>query len=220
MHTRKKIILDFDGTIFRLFTNYDLGKEAIKLQEMFKQYDIDFDCNLDPFVAFNIALNTNNHIKEEVLYKVNEIITKAEIAALDSGVLVPGFLEFIEFSNEFNFSVSVVSNNSKECIDEFFNRFFCNIKIPCIGRIWNKPQYMKPNTYLLETMCDKLHASNKDVIFIGDNPRDYECAIKFNCEFIGMAPTLAKKKRILENTSNIKVLSNFYELIDYLKKNI
>ena len=89
-------------------------------------------------------------------------------------------------------------------------------KIDIIGRIPNRPDLMKPNTYMLEESIKRLNCNKEEVIFIGDNSRDGECAYKFGCEFIALTPTKSKKERMLKKFPNINLVNDFYELKEFL----
>lgn len=215
MHYGKKIILDFDGTIFRLFANYNMDSTILKLQKIFQAYHINFDLNDDIFDAFSLASCLEKAIREKVLYEINEIITKIEIDALDSGILVTGFLDFLDYIKKNKMTLAIVTNNSKECVELFFQKYCGETTFPILGRIWNRPECMKPDVYLLKEMSKQLNSSNKEIVFIGDNPRDYECAKSFQCEFFGLTPTESKKKRMTQYTNEIEIFNDFYELINY-----
>ncbi|TDQ51123.1 D-glycero-beta-D-manno-heptose 1,7-bisphosphate 7-phosphatase [Permianibacter aggregans] len=41
----------------------------------------------------------------------------------------------------------------------------------------------KPNSGMLENICTNLHFHPSEVLFVGDNHSDYECAKRFGCDF-------------------------------------
>ena len=216
MHSKiKAIILDFDGTIFRLFTNTNLNNTVLELHNYLSQYDIDFSLDNDAFDAFKIAFECNNPKKEEILLEVNKIITNVEIESIDKGILINGFFEFIDYVYNNDFKLIIASNNSKECILKFLSKHNLE-KIDIIGRIPNRPDLMKPNTYMLEESIKRLECSKEDVVFIGDNSRDGECAFEFGCDFIALTPTKSKKERMLKKYPNVMLVNDFFELIELL----
>ena len=69
------------------------------------------------------------------------------------------------------------------------------------------------DTFMLEKMCELLSLSNKEICFVGDSVRDYDCAFKFGCRFIGMAPTVGKKEKLQNSIGESVIVENYIELI-------
>lgn len=217
----KTIILDFDGTIMRLFTNYDLKQTALMVHNYLKEYDVDFAPEKDVFDAFSLVSSKSlpSSLKEKLLDAVNKILTKAEMEALNSGIITEGFDDFIAFVNKHNLKLGIASNNSGECILEFLNRFCKDLNVPVVGRVARHPELMKPNTYSLEQIATLLSTKNDDIVFVGDNIRDYQCAKSFGADFIALTPTPKKRERIISNgldTKKVKIVNDFRELIGIL----
>lgn len=85
------LVFDFDGTMCRLFSNYDLHATVLQLCSAMKKYNIDFSQERDSFDVFSAI--TNDHslsadAKKAALTEANDIITSAEIDAVDSGEVV------------------------------------------------------------------------------------------------------------------------------------
>lgn len=220
MYNKKYIILDFDGTIFRLFTNYNLNRKIPEIIEMFNKYGINANGISDVFDGFKILAMLNDaKLKESLCKELNDKVIQYELEALKSGILIDGFLNFLSYCQENNFKIAIVTNNSNECIEAFFMLYKINYDIPVVGRIYNKPEYMKPDTHLLSIMCDKLNVKANDIVYIGDNYRDYTCAINYNCDFLAMTPTISKKQKLIEKALNLTYFNNYNELILFLKNN-
>lgn len=214
----KAVVLDFDGTIFRLFANTDLSSTVIELYDYLSKYNIDFSLNNDAFDAFKIVYDCNISNKEEILFEINRIITKKEVDAIEEGILIDGFFEFVDYLYQKNLKVIIASNNSIDCISRFLCKYKLN-NIDIIGRIPNRPDLMKPNTYMLYESVKRLNCNKEDIVFVGDNIRDYECANEFRCKFIALTSTKNKRKRILNKIPNVNAVDNFFELIKVLDKN-
>ena len=217
----RKIVLDFDGTICRLFANYDLNAVNERVGVLMKDFDIDFPVTLDLFDSFNyVSEFAKPHQKQELLLSLDEIITEVETEALESGIIIAGFYEFLDFAKSENICIGIASNNSEKCIREFLNKYCDYIDIPVAGRDPLHPELMKPDSYILEKICNKMECTNKDVVFIGDNIRDYECAKKYDTDFIALTPTSKKYERIVENgldVNRINIVKDFFELIALLR---
>ena len=218
MYSAKKIVLDFDGTIFRVFTNYDLKKVARKIYGLLSDYQTTFRTDSDAFDAFGSIMNADLPAakKRQLLRQVDEWLIEAEMEALDSGILIDGFWEFVEAAKKKKIDIAIVSNNSAACIKEFLYRSNTEYTIPVLGRIGVHPERMKPDSYMMEEMSRILKCSNDEIIYVGDNHRDYECALRFRCQFIGMTPTPAKKERLHKKAPNITTVDDFFELMQML----
>ena len=210
----KAIILDFDGTIFRVFTEaYDISTTTQAINELLEKYGIEFSPESDIFDSFYaVTFSANDEkTKEKVLQQVDNLVTTAEIEALSTGILTEGFDNFLKEAEKHRKVLAVVSNNSEKCI----NRFLSDNKIkkmPVLGRIGTHPELMKPHVYLLETMCADLGLTKDEVVFIGDNPRDYLCAKNFGCGFIALTPTEKKKNRFVKSLPKVPLVEDFYGL--------
>lgn len=218
MYSSKKIVLDFDGTIFRLFTNYNLQTLVDRIYELLKDYPTAFQKNSDVFDAFFDVLQANISKNEKIalLKQIDSWLIAAETEALKTGIPVNGFFEFLKLAKKSGTSVSIVSNNSVDCIKNFFDLFKVQLDIPVLGRAGTHPELMKPNTFMLEEISRMLNCDKDDVIFIGDNYRDYECASNFGCHFIGMTPTASKKERLCEKVGDLTTVNNFFELSEII----
>lgn len=215
---RPIIILDFDGTITRLFARCDLSVLSNSIASMFASYGLSFDSTLDPFDAFSFVHSSHIENKDEIFASLDQLFTKAEIEAINSGITVNGFECFMKFAQENTIRLGVVSNNSQACIKEFFKRNYKNVHIPIIGRIPNRPDLMKPSGYMLKQICTNENWDVNNVIYIGDNPRDYICANTVGCRFIGLTPTIAKRNRFKDSALDFPIFDDYLQLITYLKK--
>ena len=210
----KGIILDFDGTIFRLFTDaYDLGRTAQTLHALLEKYGIDFSPERDAFESFYTVVSSDKdeNVKKEILRQVDNIVTTAEIEALSSGILVEGFDYFLKEVKKHGKILAIVSNNSEKCINTFLSEHKIE-EMPVLGRIGTHPELMKPHAYLLEAMCANLGLAKDEVVFVGDNPRDYQCAENFGCKFIALTPTERKKNRFVKAVPRVQFVEDFYGL--------
>lgn len=212
------IILDFDGTITRLFARSDLSILSSRIASMLVTYGLSFDIMRDPFDAFPFVYYSHIDNKAEVLTSLERLFTDAEIEAIDSGIIVNGFGDFIAFAQRNSISLGIVSNNSQVCIKEFFERFYANFHIPIIGRIPTRPDLMKPSSFLLKQICTNENWDEKNTIYIGDNPRDYICADAIGCRFIALTPTIGKRKKFKESELDFPIFDDFLQLIAYLKE--
>ena len=87
-----------------------------------------------------------------------------------------------------------------------------------VGRVANHPEYLKPNPWSVLEVAKKMECEANEIIFVGDAPRDYECAKVVPCDFIGIAYSDIKKLKLQALTPAIDVIVKDYkELINILR---
>lgn len=213
------IVLDFDGTMCLLFKNFNLQNTVCILHNEMKKIGVNFPLTQDAFDVFDTV---SAQIKDEgekisAFFIANEILTAAELEAVDSCKIVPGLIETIEYFYSSGISIGIASNNSEECIKKFIGLYFPNMLISVTGRIGVKPDLMKPCPWSLKETISKLQKEEKKTVFVGDTKRDYLCATQTKCRFFGMAPTEKKKERLLKILPSETIFGDYYELQNYLK---
>ena len=220
MHLKKQIILDFDGTVCKLFENYSLESVKREIAATVSKYGIDFSQGNDAFDIFNVlkSADIEESKRDFLLSKVDTLLTEAENGAAENCGAIDGFLDFLEWAKKCGKTVSFASNNSESCIKAYLARHKVTGDIKIVGRIGTHPELMKPNPYVLEKACEMLGCKSSDAVFIGDHPRDYECAKSFNTSFIGMVPTESKRSRMEAYAKTIPLANDFYDLAKLLSK--
>lgn len=211
-------IFDFDGTIARLFANTDLHKTSEKISEAMKKYGVNFDKERDAFDVFALIGNSDDADidKEEALLEADHIISEMENEAVESCEIIQGAVEFIESLVISGEKVAIATNNSSYCIEKFAAKYFKGMDITIVGRYALAPDKMKPNPYCLERVAELTGCDKQEMVFIGDNPRDYECARGFGCEFIGMAPNDYKYSRFKHYIEEKDIVRSYLELTNII----
>lgn len=210
-------IFDFDGTMCRLFSNYDLTKTAELLHIEMDTYGILFDSSCDTFDVFDtIVAQTKDGdlVRTKAFFAANSILTQAECDAVSTGEIVPGVNAVLPFLVSNGYKVGIATNNSAECVEKFMDIYMPNIDIPIIGRVGQSPELMKPNPWSVNTVSEELGVPTEKVIFIGDTKRDFDCSKNVNCHFIGMAPTKIKQEKLLRILPEKEIVRDFYELLN------
>jgi len=217
---KKMVILDFDGTICRLFEGYGLRKVSNKLHNEMKLMDIDFSEDEDCFEVFRaIAQQTHegSKLREWAYLIAHEIIMEAECEAVDTGLDVIGVMEFINFLLQYGVKIGIATNNSEECVKKYLENKGISKMIPIVGRQALHPEYMKPNSWSLTSVLKKTGTNYDETIFIGDSLNDYCCAKKYAVHFIGMASTDKKKKRLQSIEDNIEIVEDYFDILYHFK---
>lgn len=213
------LIFDFDGTMCRLFKNYDLESVKHTLHESMQKYGVNFSVRLDAFDVFmEIIRQTDNEtgVRELALLEADCILTATEEAAVLTGEHVKGVEIVFPQLVLAGYTVGISTNNSAACVETFLKRYCPGITVPIVGRVGAKPELMKPNTWSVEEILKLLNCHPENAIFIGDTQRDFDCAQRVGCQFIGMAATEIKRGRLLKILSSNHIVSDYFKLIDRL----
>ncbi len=203
------LLFDFDSTMFFLFKNYDRKPLVLKLNNTLKKYGLEEVSDRNFFNCFLSAKDNKECLKE-----INEIIVEAELDAVDKGYHVDGFKEIFPILLN-KYSIGIVSNNSKECIDKYMEKYHNGLSLPFFGRIPLRADLLKPNPYLLEQALKYFNVKKEECLYIGDNFIDYLAANEIGIPFLGMAYLERKQNTFKEN--NIPYVKNYYELMEVLK---
>lgn len=186
------IILDFDGTMCKLFEQYDLKQVSRLLRKKMALMNIDFSEDKDCFEVFNSIVQQTDESSDQrrtAFLVADKIISDAECEAVETGTDVDGIKDFIDLLLKYNMSVGIATNNSEDCVRKYFDIKGMIKNIPIVGRQALHPEYMKPNTWSVSTILDRLGSTSAEAIFIGDGLNDYICAKELSMSFIGMAST-------------------------------
>lgn len=209
------LVFDFDGTMCRLFRNYDLNRTKAELHDRMYQHGYDFPLDNDPFDVFQLIGNRTDlytEQKTELFEEMNAVLVSAELEAVQNCELVNGVTEMLPYFQAVGYQIGVATNNSPECVSEFLDLYCGGLTIPIVGRVGSRPELMKPNGWSLIEVLKKMDCVVDNTLFFGDTQRDYECARNVGCRFIGVAPTEQKLKRLQHIKPEIEIVSDFFEL--------
>lgn len=209
------IVLDFDGTMCRLFHNYDLKETVKTLKRAMQDFDIVFDLSKGAYDIFKeIVFQTSNDLfkRKKALEISDLILTNAELDAVKTCEPINGVAEVLPYLLTKGYSIGVSTNNSKECVHAFLEKYCNGINLPIVGRNGLKPELMKPNTWPLENIIEILEGDPLNAIFVGDTKSDFCCAKKVGCKFVGMAITKKKCEILQEILLPNQIVSNYFEL--------
>ena len=217
------IVLDFDGTMNFLFRNYDLSETIKTLNTKLQFWDVDFKTNSDAFDVFQIIskqLSQNSKARIQAYTCADTILANAEMMAVETCAIVPGFSETIRLIHEKGYKIGVSTNNSERCVRRFLHRIIpeFEFEISVAGRIGNHPEWMKPNMWSIKNVAAQIGTTTKELLFVGDSASDYIASKNAMCDFVGMAATPSKKEKLLNILPEQQIVSDFYELLSYLDR--
>ena len=213
------IVFDFDGTMGHLFANYDLSSIVMYLHQTMKTFDIDFDISYDAFDVFKVIIDkTHDDIlkREKALIVADTILTNAEIEAVETCKLINGVNEVIPYLIKRGYRIGIATNNSKECVLSFLNKYCDGLDLMIVGRNRLHPELMKPNTWALDKVIKDLDGLPINTIFIGDNKRDYICAKKVGCKFLGLVSNEKKKEGLKDLLMPSQMVVDYFDLLHVL----
>ncbi len=213
------LVFDFDGTICQLFVNYDMKDVVVTLRDKMKSYGIEFSIEKDIFDVFSEVIRQTEEgsdTREKALFDANQLLTAAETDAVNSGIPVNGVDSAISIFEKKGVPVGISTNNSIQCVEAFLHKNCQNAIIPTAGRVGTKPELMKPNPWSILEVLKKMNRKPENTIFVGDTQRDYFASVNAGCDFIGMAPTVKKRQRLLEILPENYIVSDFNELLTLL----
>lgn len=187
---------DFDGTLVDFF-DYDAIKELSGILNTVLDligYDIFYD---NPFDLFDRIIEDDTFVsekKEYLLKSIHKTISEYESSLINEATFIDGARETILKLYHKGVDIGVVTNNDEQVVKRFLD-YKTGVQIPVFGRKEASLYYMKPNPYLLIQFSDYFKCSISDITFIGDSPKDYECAKSINCLFIPLAIRTNKREQ-------------------------
>lgn len=214
---KSAVILDFDGTICRLFEGYDLRRVKAELCRSLSRYKVELSDSQGCFEAYGaICRQLSRDVGErtEALMAADQILMEAECQAVETGVDVEGVRAFMERCLEAGIALGIATNNSEKCVEKYLRSRGMGGEIPIAGRDGNHPERMKPNPWTLNRTMDRLGVRRNGVLFIGDNPTDYRCARAAEVDFAAMVSTQKKRARFEGLQDRVTMFESYYDLLN------
>ncbi|OUQ35669.1 HAD hydrolase-like protein [Faecalibacterium sp. An122] len=209
--TYKTIVLDFDGTVCRLFAHYDLQHTKRTLEQILPAYGVDFneydDC-FDVYHAIRSQLS-NPAQRIDALSAADRIIEQAECEAIDTCTDIPGLDNFLKRCGLHHIQLGIATNNSPKCVLKYWKRKGLTDLPPIVGRDISHIEHLKPDPWSLNKVIETLHTPKNDILFIGDSPTDYECAVRAQVDFLGITATEKKQKRFETQQISIPLIKSY-----------
>lgn len=209
------VVFDFDGTMCRLFQNYNLKRTSLILKDRMREYGVEFSPESDAFDIFRVISQqvSEAEVKLQAFRAADAILSAAEAEAVDKCEPLKGFEEiFPQIVQSAKCVVGVATNNSAQCVQAFLKRVCHGYSVPVVGRIPEMPERMKPNPWSVLELSRKMRVAAKDVIFVGDTLNDYDCSQSVGCTFVGMAATPHKSEYLSQFLPADMIVRDFYAL--------
>lgn len=183
------LLLDFDGPVCSVFAGFPAVAVAHQLREVLADCGhIDLPPRVqaatDPFEVLRHAAELGD---EESRY-VEAAFTAHELESIASAEPTPGAAELMTAWNAKGLPLSIVSNNSKLCVEAYLIRHDLQRYVNYLAcRSTSDVKRLKPNTYLIKEATLNVMTTSDKCILIGDSPSDIQAASKANVRSIGFA---------------------------------
>jgi phosphoglycolate phosphatase len=126
-------------------------------------------------------------------------LAQMEVEAVAKAQPTEGAVQFLEACAATDRQVWLVSNNATAALDQYVDTHQLKPLVAgSFGRVFGRPESMKPSPELLLTTLRAAHAEAAECIFIGDAVRDIEAAHAAGMPAIGYANKLGKLEALAE----------------------
>ncbi len=220
--TEKKfgIIFDFDNTLAKSNINFPAMK--ISLAQMIREYGIDLGRDEEipnRYTAGNIIDEAKKYDDENntnIALELWKVVENFERLGMENISIDAEVISMLKWLNENNFSISILTNNSRmptlEVLERFQIKDFFDL---IVAR--DDITKMKPDKEGIELIIQKLQLDPINVVFVGDSWVDGMAAKNANIRFI-----LFNKDELDPNKYNINIwkhITAMDELVDLMKLN-
>jgi HAD superfamily hydrolase (TIGR01549 family) len=185
------ILLDFDGPLCHLFSEYPASRAAAKERELLKAHGIDIPAEIlttsDPL---NILrwVGTNQPM---LLTEVEEDLIASERMAALTAMPTPHSSDVVKAASQSGWRVAVVSNNSAPAVQLYLTMHNLSNYVPLVvGRMPGRPDLMKPDPYPIMNASQLLNVPVERCFLVGDSVTDIEAARSAGARNVGYAKTL------------------------------
>ena len=215
---KTSILLDFDGPVCSIFSNHPAPDVAASLRAVLTAAGVPVPPNLeterDPLEVLKWSATLG---RPALVREVESRLCAEEITAARTAVPTPFGRESIIGALEAGKSVAIVSNNSAGAINTYQARQrLTRYKLPISGRVYARPDLMKPNPQPILAAAKLAGASPADCVLIGDSMADIDGAHAAGVSVIGYANRPEKVDRFAHAdvviTSMIEVANALVEL--------
>lgn len=203
------LLLDFDGPVCSVFAGYPAPQIAAELIETLRGIaprlaDM-LDHERDPMQVLRAVANS---LSRDQVDSIDEQLSLAELAAVESAEPTPGAAELIAAALKAGLTVAIVSNNSEGAIAKYLKRHGLDGGISVIiGRPFGLPERMKPDPYLLHEALRSTGTEASHACFVGDSVTDVEAGKSAGIVTIGYANKAGKAERLQEAGASLVVES-------------
>ena len=206
---KSSILLDFDGPVCSIFSNHPAPGVAATLRGVVAAAGVPVPTNVetarDPLDVLKWSATVG---RPALVRKVEAQLCTEEITAARIATPTPFGREAIIGTFEAGKSIAIVSNNSAGAITTYLARQrLARYKLPVSGRVYARPDLMKPNPEPILAAVKLAGAGPADCVLIGDSMADIDGARAAGVPVIGYANRPEKVARFTEARADIVIAS-------------
>lgn len=215
---KTSILLDFDGPVCSIFSNHPAPDVAASLRAVLAAAGMPVPPNIemeqDPLEVLRYSATLG---RPALVREVESRLCAEEITAARTAAPTPFGRESIIGALEAGKSIAIVSNNSTGAINTYLARQrLTRYKLPVSGRVYARPDLMKPNPQPILAAAKLAGASPADCVLIGDSMADIDGAHAAEVSVIGYANRPEKVDRFASanvvTTSMVEVAGALVQL--------
>jgi beta-phosphoglucomutase-like phosphatase (HAD superfamily) len=206
---KTSILLDFDGPVCSIFSNYPAPDVAASLRGVATAAGVPIPADIadvkDPLEVLKWSATVG---RPALVRRVEAQLCADEISAARTAAPTPFGREVMIGAFEAGKSVTLVSNNSAGAISTYLVRQrLSRYRLPISGRAYARPDLMKPNPEPILTAAKLANASSADCVLIGDSMADIDGAHAAGVSVIGYANRPEKVDRFVGAGADIVITS-------------
>ncbi len=211
------IIFDLDGTLIYFKIDFMAARQEV----IQKLYSVGIPRNLISSnqrilntvkIAENYLRSREINIEEISLLKnqIDQIISKYEMEGAKKTTLIPGVLEVLNFLKEKRYKIGLFTLENLNTTNYILNKFLIKSFFNAIITRDDVHNY-KPDAEHLNAVLTKLEVSADEIIVVGDNPVDFECAKRLKAMAIARYSIRHTKSELIKAGADF-VIQEFGEI--------
>lgn len=208
----RAVLFDFDGPICSVFAGSPAPDIARQLHGQLAEIGVELPATDDPLDVLRLAAVFGH----DVVLRVEELLTAAEIAAVHSAAPTPGGEASIRACMASGRLVAVVSNNSAAAVIAYLGQHA--ISPPSadlvVGREYAQPHLMKPHPSPILSVLALLDVTADAAVLVGDTVTDIQAADAAGVACIGYANKPGKREQL--DAAAAAVIDDMQVLADQL----
>jgi HAD superfamily hydrolase (TIGR01509 family) len=184
------VLLDFDGPVCSVFSNFTPGAVAKELRARLELVDAP-ETN-EPFeILTYVALH-----EPSAAIRAEAELSRLETSAVAGAAPTPGTTAVLQHFHELGRPVVIVSNNSAAAVRTYLDQHDLARYVAGVSsRIDPDPNLLKPHPHLLLRAAELLRADVRDCVMVGDSVTDVGAARAAGAQVVAYANKSGKRDR-------------------------
>lgn len=193
------VVLDFDGPVTRLLPepeNVELARAAADRVVAAGRSAPEGFLDLEDH---GMVLREVARRWPDLLADIEEMCTRAEVAAAATRPPAAGAVEFIVALDDAGTPVAIVTNNAADCVRTFLDRFALTERIASIhGRLPGRAGLLKPSPAMLLDAASRAGVEPGRAVMVGDSLTDIVAAGRAGMVAVGVTSQGPRRTAMLQ----------------------